>query len=124
MSSDGLSGGLALFCNESLHVTVLDSSARYIDVKVANNSNGLHRSGTFVYGEPRVENRQLMWAHVVCLRSISDNPWLVCGDYNEALWQHEQFSRSMRAKRQMSAFRDTLNACEPSDLGFSGALFT
>uniref|UniRef100_A0A453EDJ8 Endonuclease/exonuclease/phosphatase domain-containing protein n=1 Tax=Aegilops tauschii subsp. strangulata TaxID=200361 RepID=A0A453EDJ8_AEGTS len=124
VGSDGLSGGLALFWDESLQVTVLDSCARYIDVLVDDDSNGTRWRATFVYGEPRVENRHLMWDHLSRLRAVSQVPWLVCGDFNEALWQHEHLSRSLRAEGQMTAFRDCLLVCELEDLGFSGLPFT
>ena len=53
-----------------------------------------------------------------------DAPWLMAGDFNEALWQHEHFSRISRGESQMEAFRDTLFVCELLDLGFSGAPYT
>lgn len=49
---------------------------------------------------------------------------MVCGDFNEAMWQHEHFSRSLRGEIQMEAFRDVLIDCELVDLGFSGASHT
>ena len=50
--SDGRSGGLALFWDKSLSVTVLDSCQRYIDVSVADIGAGIEWRSTFVYGEP------------------------------------------------------------------------
>lgn len=120
VSSDGLSGGLALFWDEKLQVTVLDSCARYIDVRIVDVANDKSWRTTFVYGEPRVENRHLMWSSLSQLRAVSLEPWLVCGDFNEAMWQHEHMSRAQRSENQMGLFRDCLLACELWDLGFSG----
>ena len=89
VSSDGLSGGLALYWDENLQVTVLDSCARYIDMRIVDAANDKTWRTTYVYGEPRVENRHRMWSAMSNLRAISSEPWLVCGDFNEALWQHE-----------------------------------
>lgn len=116
--------GLPLFWDGSLNVTVLDSCDRYIDAIVVDGSTGVSWRGTFVYGEPRVEKRYLMWQHLERLHAVSDDPWLVCGDYNETLWQHEHFSHSQCGESQMSAFRDTLIVCELEDLGFTGAPYT
>ena len=124
VSSDGLSGGLALFWDEKLQVTVLDSCARYIDVRIVDVANDKSWRTTFVYGEPRVENRHLMWSSLSQLRAVSLEPWLVCGDFNEAMWQHEHMSRAQRSENQMGLFRDCLLACELWDLGFSGYPFT
>lgn len=96
--SDGRSGGLALFWDESLAVTVLESCNRFIDVSVKDGCTGLVWRGTFVYGEPRVDKRYRMWEHLCRLRATSREPWIVCGDYNEALWQHEHLSRSLRSE--------------------------
>ncbi|XP_073363322.1 uncharacterized protein [Aegilops tauschii subsp. strangulata] len=124
VSSDGLSGGLALYWDENLQVTVLDSCARYIDVRIVDGANDKTWRTTFVYGEPRVEHRHRMWSALSNLRAVSSDPWLVCGDFNEAMWQHEHFSRSQCPENQMLLFRDCLETCKLMDLGFSGAPFT
>ncbi|XBJ16282.1 hypothetical protein VPH35_007949 [Triticum aestivum] len=56
VSSDERSGGLTLFSDESLLVTVLDACNMYIDVNILDGGSGISWRGTFVYGEPRVEN--------------------------------------------------------------------
>uniref|UniRef100_A0A453RQK7 Uncharacterized protein n=1 Tax=Aegilops tauschii subsp. strangulata TaxID=200361 RepID=A0A453RQK7_AEGTS len=60
VDSEGRGGGLALFWDESLYVTVLDSCKRYIDVTVVDQGSGKTWRSTFVYGEPCVEHRQRM----------------------------------------------------------------
>lgn len=116
VNSDGRSGGLALFWDKNLQVTVLDSCCRYIDVLVFDQASNVQWRGSFVYGEPRVENWYIMWAHLQRLRGLSEDPWFVCGDFNETLWQHEHLSSSLRAEGQMIAFRDALTVCELADL--------
>ena len=69
-------------------MTVLDSCSRFIDVSVVDVGSGTSWRATFVYGEPRVENRYRMWEDLCRLRVSSLLPWMVCGDFNEALWQH------------------------------------
>ena len=41
VSTNGLSGGLALYWDETLQVSVLDSCSRYIDVMIIDNSRGV-----------------------------------------------------------------------------------
>lgn len=60
------------------------------------------------YGEPRVENRQRMWDTLANLCSNSDLPWMLIGDFNEALWHCEHLSVMPRANSQMSACREML----------------
>jgi hypothetical protein len=39
-----------------------------------------------------VESRHLMWETLHRLRSLSNLPWMVVGDFNEAMWGFKQFS--------------------------------
>jgi endonuclease/exonuclease/phosphatase family metal-dependent hydrolase len=58
------------------------------------------------------------------LKLNSDIPWLVVGDFNEAMWQEEYMSKTPRAAAQMKDFRDALADCDLHDLGFTGVPFT
>jgi hypothetical protein len=46
------------------------------------------------------------------------------GDFNETMWQNENFSETKRSERRMEAFRSTLAFCNLFDLGFSGPDWT
>lgn len=120
VSSDGMSGGLALFWHESVHVEILNKNERFIDAYIRLSPNDPLWHATFVYGEPRVENRHKMWSLLNSIKQSSNLSWLVIGDFNEALWQFEHFSRKPRSDAQMQAFRDVLDTCELHDLGISG----
>lgn len=124
VDSNGMSGGLALFWHESYVVEILDKEDRYIDLLVREHADAVQWRVTFVYGEPRVENHHLMWSKLQGLKNVSDRPWLVIGDFNEALWDFEHLSASPRPEQQMIAFRDALEVCGLVDLGFSGIPFT
>jgi endonuclease/exonuclease/phosphatase family metal-dependent hydrolase len=120
VSSDGQSGGLALFWHESLDVKITTINERFIDAYIRVSPNAAEWRLTCVYGEPRVENRYRMWDTLKSLKDVSELPWMVMGDFNEALWQEEHFSQTPRSERQMEAFRDTLTYCDLTDIGFAG----
>ncbi len=101
VDSDGMSGGLALYWNESVNVEIKALCERYIDAYVRLSPDGPLWHATFVYGEPRVENRHNMWSMLRSVRNSSNLPWLVIGDFNEALWQFEHFSSHPRGEPQM-----------------------
>lgn len=124
MDSDGMSGGLALFWHESIHMEIKSINERYIDVYVCLSRGEPSWHATFVYGEPRVENRNRMWSLLSSLKTSSSLPWIVLGDFNEALWQFEHFSIKKRNEPQMQSFRDVLQLCSLHDLGFSGVPYT
>lgn len=65
---------------------VKDMNERYIDVYVRVPPSALLWRLTYVYGEPRTENRHRMWTALQNLKAESDLPWCVTGDFNEALW--------------------------------------
>lgn len=85
LDSVGMSGGLALFWHESVHVEIIDINERYIDAYVRMSPEAPLWHVSFVYGEPRVENRHIMWTLLSSTRQASNLPWLVVGDFNEAL---------------------------------------
>ena len=124
VDSNGMSGGLALYWHENCVVEVLESDERYIDAKIKLEEGGTQWRITCVYGEPRVENRPAMWDKLRRLKSLSDLPWLVLGDFNETQWGFEHFSLSPRPEPQMALFRDMMMSCGLIDLGFKGAPYT
>jgi hypothetical protein len=124
IDSEGLSGGLALFWDEKLEVDVQEVTKRYIDIHVRLSPTEPMWRLTCVYGEPRVEDRHEMWSSMQQLKTRSDLPWCMVGDFNEAMWSFEHMSVRARPEQQMVAFRDALEVCELVDLGFSGVPFT
>ena len=124
VSSNGRSGGLALFWHESMYVDVQEANERLIDVYLRVSPDKPLWRATFVYGEPRVENRHMMWDKLKGLHAQSALPWVIIGDFNEAIWDFEHQSEPPRPLGQRIIFRDALEACGLTDLGFSGHPFT
>jgi endonuclease/exonuclease/phosphatase family metal-dependent hydrolase len=60
--------------------------------------------GTFVYGEPKSSDRYMMWDAIRAIEPNSNKPWLMMGDFNEAMWQEEHFSRSAQPESLMCDF--------------------
>jgi hypothetical protein len=65
-----------------------------------------------------------MWTKMRQMKNRSNEPWLVLGDFNEAMWQEEHFSKSKRSERHMAEFRAVLSDCDLHDIGFSGTPWT
>jgi hypothetical protein len=65
--------------------------------------------GTFVYGEPRTQVRHLMWELLRRIKPRSQAPWLMIGDFNEAMWDFEHLSSRRRLEKQMIDFREILS---------------
>lgn len=123
VSSDGNSGGLALFWLKECYVSLEHYTANVIDVTIKTDSEKIWRA-TFVYGEPRTGLRYQFWDLLRFIRKQWSGPWLCVGDFNEVLSRDEHMSKVERGEHQMILFRECLEDCELIDLGFSGPKFT
>jgi hypothetical protein len=77
VDSRGQSGGLVLFWHGDMELVLLGLSSRFIDARVKDRDSNQWSRITFVYGEPRVENRHLMWETLRRLYAVSALSWLV-----------------------------------------------
>lgn len=67
--------GLPFFWDEHVEIEVLPVSNRIIDTHVRMEPGEQQWRATFVYGEPRVENRNLIWEKLKQLQLASTLPW-------------------------------------------------
>jgi hypothetical protein len=121
--SNGRSGGVLLLWRKEIKVEQIFAAPNYIDVKIMENPQKIWRL-TWVYGEPRWEDRHLTWDKLRELKLVSNIPWVVLGDLNEIAFSHEKEGGNQRPNVYMQAFRDCLDDCELVDVGFSGEPFT
>lgn len=122
VSSEGKSGGLALFWINKYSVSLQHYSPNIIDVLISNSDSPWRC--TFVYGEPKVELRQKFWDQLRFIRAQWAGPWVCLGDFNDVLSRDEHLSRGVRGEQQMRLFRECLEDCELVDLGYSGPKYT
>jgi hypothetical protein len=116
---------VALFFSvTSLDVVLLDMNPHFIDVQVKDVSLNFCYRVAFVYGEPRVESRHLMWETLRRLRVASNLSWMMVGDFNETMWDFEHFSANQRPAQQIEEFMDALAFCGLHDLGCCGLPYT
>jgi hypothetical protein len=116
----GKGADIALYWDEQVEIKIMSKGPRYFDVLIRDNQNNLLWRATFVYGEPKSLERHHMWRALHRLKPNANEPWLVIGDFNETMWQHEHFSETKRSERRMSDYRNLLAFCKVYDLGFSG----
>jgi hypothetical protein len=64
------------------------------------------------------------WAILKHLAQLSSLPWVCLGDFNEILENSEKVGGDTRSQGQMLAFRQALDCCDLSDLGYRGPKFT
>ena len=98
-----------LFWDENLDIELLSIGEHHVDVMVKEQDKDLKWRGTFVYEEPRVQDRHLMWERMRMLKNKSSAPWMMIGDFNEVMWSFEHFSHTQRREKQMEDFREVLS---------------
>ncbi|KAL9672994.1 hypothetical protein QQ045_029247 [Rhodiola kirilowii] len=79
---------------------------------------------TLFYGDPAAAKRKVSWELLRKLRTVSKLPWMVIGDFNEVVGDNEVLGGRPRQLWKMSNFREVLEDCGLSDLGFKGYPFT
>ncbi|CAM8966334.1 unnamed protein product [Rhodiola kirilowii] len=117
----GRSGGLAIWWNNSCKLAVKSFSDYHIDAIIEEESP---IRVTMFYGHPMVNRRAETWELLRRLKSDLSLPWLVFGDFNEVLFGWEVKGRCIRGEWQMKRFRQAMEDCGLSDLGFRGNTFT
>jgi hypothetical protein len=109
---------------QGIIVDLLSYSHWHIDVHVQGGLYEQRWHGTFVYGEPKASEHHQMWTLLRQIRPLSSEPWMMTGDFNEAMWQGEHFSHTRRSERLMRDFREVLSDCDLHDLGFARTPWT
>lgn len=77
-----------------------------------------------MYGSPNSTVRRVLWRHLVGIAGNVSESWVVLGDFNAYLAPLEKVGGASPSSTSMKAFRDCLDSCGLSDLGFKGPPFT
>ncbi|XP_052485155.1 uncharacterized protein LOC128040446 [Gossypium raimondii] len=124
VDSIGSRGGLCLAWRGNANISLQSFSNRHIDVIIEEEGEGVIWRFTGFYGSPYSYDREESWNLLRQLKNQGDDPWLVCGDFNEILYNFEKKGGLLREERRMETFRKALEDCRLVDLGFSGRRFT
>ena len=117
-------GGLAMLWFDQVDVVVSTYSRNHIDARVVKKSSGTGFHVTGFYGNPETHKRKESWALLKHLSSLSSEPWICMGDFNEILDNNERSGRGSRPGWQIEDFRVVVVHCELHDMGFVGHPFT
>jgi endonuclease/exonuclease/phosphatase family metal-dependent hydrolase len=104
-------------------VSQLYAHPNYIDVRIEENVQKIWRF-TGMYGEFKWRDKYKTWQRIRDMHSRHNLPWILIGDLNEILYDHEKEGGRVRPQQFMQAFQDTLTDCGLDDLGYVGDRFT
>ncbi|KAA3469681.1 reverse transcriptase [Gossypium australe] len=120
----GSRGGLSLAWRGDVNIALQSFSHRHIDVIVEEEDGGKKWRLTGFYGSPYASDREDAWNRLKRLHNQGEYPWIVCGDFNEILYNFEKKGGLPRDEKKMEEFRQVLEECQLADLGYSGNWFT
>lgn len=110
MDCEGRSGGLALFWKEDVDLIVLSYSRYHIHAKVMTSNNfGWYVTG--IYGQPEVSRRRERWDWIKKIYNELEDPWLLCGEFNEIVSKEEKRGGNLRPKNQLDQYRNFIDYC-------------
>ncbi|VFQ90108.1 unnamed protein product [Cuscuta campestris] len=119
----GLSGGLAFFWRRNNTARLHSFSRNHIDIGV--NLPGLPPWRlTCFYGYPERVRHVASWNLLRDLSSSSSLPWVVIGDFNDLLFQHEKRGPSPHPDCLLQGFGDALENCGLEQVPFVGYPYT
>ncbi|KAG7559082.1 Reverse transcriptase domain [Arabidopsis thaliana x Arabidopsis arenosa] len=119
---DGCSGGLALFYSNDYPTTIISSNDRLIDVETVIDGNKVFLS--FVYGDPVVMCREIVWERLTRIGVVREGAWFLIGDFNELTGHHEKQGGKKRSENSFLPFRTMIHNCGLIDFPFKGNSFS
>lgn len=121
----GFAGGIWVIWNDQeIRCDILDVGAQ--DIHACIQVPPLFSPWIFsaIYARPNFADRRTLWDDLSAFASTHSSPWLIAGDFNEVLDSHDKFGGRAINTSRASLFRNCMNTCGMSDLGFSGSRFT
>lgn len=122
VSPVGLSGGVAVFWNSHVYVSVISQCSNLVDCHVE--SNGISFYLSFVYGFPEPSNRHYLWERLERISTTRQSPWLIMGDFNEIKSNEEKRGGPRRPESTFTDFRRMLATCDFHDINAIGDRFS
>ncbi|XP_019154282.1 PREDICTED: uncharacterized protein LOC109150753 [Ipomoea nil] len=109
VDNEGRGGGLALLWKKNNIARLLSYSKNHVDVEVTIREK-IWRMTCF-YGFPQRHRRREAWQLLSGLKEKSALPWVVVGDFNDLLYQHEKRGGNPHPVGLLRGFGDTVHNC-------------
>ncbi|XP_074267003.1 uncharacterized protein LOC141590304 [Silene latifolia] len=77
---------------------------------------------SFVYGFNRLGDRVLLWESLENIHELIQEPWIVCGDFNNILGYDERIGYVV-TEGEIKGFLECTAHCELADIPAQGAFF-
>ncbi|KAF7113154.1 hypothetical protein RHSIM_RhsimUnG0155100 [Rhododendron simsii] len=120
----GLAGGLALWWDSSISISVDVSSNNVVHTSCQSLHDKKSWAMSFVYGSPSYQDKEVVWDFIRIIVDGVRGPWVCLGDFNEVAMASDKSGGNLPSSTRISSFNNFLNDCGLLDLGFKGQRFT
>ncbi|XP_042958065.1 uncharacterized protein LOC122293587 [Carya illinoinensis] len=124
VNSKGYRGGLAFLWKDNKDVALETYTRNHISISVKILESECPFILTGFYGNPETSKRNGSLELLKALKPKDDKAWICLRDFDEILHQHEKKGAAVRPYRQVESFRETVEACDLSEIQFLGNYFT
>ncbi|KAL0293543.1 UNVERIFIED_CONTAM: hypothetical protein Sradi_6930800 [Sesamum radiatum] len=113
------------WCGDEVEVNILAVDKQFIHCDVTNKKEHTKCLITVLYGDNELTGRRELWQGILQLsRNITDEPWLVMGDFNVVIDDSEVSGYAADTRASMAEFLECITESELNHLPFTGAHFT
>jgi hypothetical protein len=104
-------------------LTQIYACPNFIDVSITEEDDKEWRF-TGLCGEFKWAEKYKTWDRIRGIHQNNNLPWIILGDLDEFLYEHEKEGGRVRPQQYMQAFHNIIDTCGLTDIGFIGGSFT
>ncbi|XP_019181782.1 PREDICTED: uncharacterized protein LOC109176840 [Ipomoea nil] len=119
----GVRGGMALLWRKNNTASLLSYSKNHVDIEVTMPGFQKWRMTGF-YGFAQRWRRNESWELIRSLSHRSQLPWVMIGDFNDLLYQHEKRGGNPHPEALLRGFGETIDECGLAQLPMQGYPYT
>ncbi|KAK8988620.1 hypothetical protein V6N11_030003 [Hibiscus sabdariffa] len=119
----GIAGGLALWWNNDVKLTVLHHGKNFIDTVISINGEE-EWFGTFIYAPSYAEEKQVFWERLGSLRNDVNAKWCIMGDTNIVADPNEKNGGAPFDPNNARWFHDFLQNSYLMEIQCKGGIYT
>lgn len=119
-----LAGGLAVFWNDGITLTVDWQTSAFIDMICVEGEYGTPMRLTCLHAPAVYHLRQALWDNLRQISHYNTLPWVCIEDFNEIIHPWEKVGKRLADQHRMHSFREFLNNCYLMEVPNKGYAFT
>ncbi|RYR35200.1 hypothetical protein Ahy_A10g050333 [Arachis hypogaea] len=116
--------GTKMWKRQARQATAMTTRGKKNNMEVEIKETSQKWRATGFYGCPEQENKKLSLNLLNTLGKESDMAWMIFGDFNQIMGQHEKQGENLVTFSQVEGFREAIQTNDLLDLGFVGHSFT